>query len=122
MIRKYNLSFFLVHYFVFERFFQTAISNPIERYQLKLSPKAKEAFEQINRTVQSRLEGDQTKVNFYLNKIFFLLKYFRLKMSNVVHKLLIISNRMRKNLDDVKKDKYDLVKLKIKFINFYILG
>ncbi|CAM4784437.1 unnamed protein product [Rotaria magnacalcarata] len=43
-------------------FFQTSISSNIERFQLKLSPKAKEAFEQIARTVQVRLEGDQAKI------------------------------------------------------------
>jgi hypothetical protein len=47
--------------------FQTTTSNNIERFQLKLSPKAKEAFGQISRIAQERLEGDQTKVRFDLN-------------------------------------------------------
>lgn len=45
-------------------FFQLPTSNNIERFQIKLSPKAKEAFEQIARTAQNRLEGEQTKVPF----------------------------------------------------------
>ncbi len=49
---------------VCSRFFQTIASNNIERFQLKLSQKAKEAFEQISRTAHERLEDDQTKVGF----------------------------------------------------------
>ncbi|CAF1267909.1 unnamed protein product [Rotaria sordida] len=45
-----------------DSFFQGTTSNNIERFQLKLSPKAKEAFEQISRTAQARLEGDQAKI------------------------------------------------------------
>ena len=40
------------------------ISDDIDRFQLKLNTKAKEAFEQINRTTQERLENDQIQVNF----------------------------------------------------------
>lgn len=39
------------------------ISSNIERFQLKLKPKAQEAFVQISRTAQERLENDQLKVN-----------------------------------------------------------
>lgn len=42
------------------------ISSNIERFQLKLTPKAKEAFAQMSRTAQERLESDQAKVNFLL--------------------------------------------------------
>jgi hypothetical protein len=45
-----------------KRFFQTTTPNNLERFQFKLSPKAKEAFEQINRVAQERLENDQIKV------------------------------------------------------------
>lgn len=56
---------------VFFRFFNTKTSVNIERFQLKLSTKAKEAFEQITRIAQERLEGDQTKVLFcFGNQIF----------------------------------------------------
>ncbi len=44
-------------------FFQATFSNGLERFQLRLNTKAKEAFEQINRTAQERLENDQIKVN-----------------------------------------------------------
>ncbi len=47
-------------------------TNSLERYQLKLNTKAKESFEQINRTVQERLENDQIKVILIeINKFFF---------------------------------------------------
>jgi hypothetical protein len=68
----------------FKSFFQSTPSNNTERFHIKLSPKAKEAFEQINRTAQSRLEGDQTKVNFIEN-LFETSSILRLKMHNVVH-------------------------------------
>ncbi|CAF1031753.1 unnamed protein product [Adineta ricciae] len=43
-------------------FFQTTPSSNIERFQIKLSAKAKEAFEQVAQTAQNRLEGDQMKI------------------------------------------------------------
>jgi hypothetical protein len=64
MNRKYRENFDFCDCFVCYRLFQTATSSHIERFQLKLSPKAKEAFGQISRTAQERLVGDQTKVNF----------------------------------------------------------
>jgi hypothetical protein len=45
------------------RFFQVTFSNGLERFQLRLNTKAKEAFEQINRTAQERLENDQIIVD-----------------------------------------------------------
>ena len=42
------------------------IASNIERFQLKLNSKAKEAFTQISRTAQERLESDQVKVNFLM--------------------------------------------------------
>ena len=48
-------------------FFQTAFSIGLERFQLKLNTKAKEAFEQINRTAQERLENDQIKVKILMH-------------------------------------------------------
>lgn len=45
-----------------DSFFQITTSSNIERFKVQLSSKGKEAFEQISRTAQSRLEGDQTKV------------------------------------------------------------
>ncbi len=48
-------------FFVFS-FFQTTFPNGLERFQLKLNTKAKEAFDQISRTTQERLENDQIKV------------------------------------------------------------
>jgi hypothetical protein len=51
------------------RFFQITFSNGLERFQLKLNAKAKEAFEQIHQAVQERLENDQIKVSLIrLNK------------------------------------------------------
>jgi hypothetical protein len=38
-------------------------SSGLERFQVKLNTKAKEAFEHINRTAQQRLENDQIIVN-----------------------------------------------------------
>lgn len=63
MIRKTNFFFndVDVFRFVFQRFFQVS-SVVVDQVTLKLSAKAKEAFEQISRTAQTRLEGDQTKV------------------------------------------------------------
>ena len=57
-------------------FFQMPVSSNIERFLLKLSPKAKEAFAQISRTAQERLEGDQTKVNTLVTSSLCLLKNF----------------------------------------------
>ncbi|CAF1408563.1 unnamed protein product [Rotaria sp. Silwood1] len=45
-----------------EPFFQVTLSNGFERFQLKLNIKAKEAFEQISRVAQERLENDQIKI------------------------------------------------------------
>ncbi|CAF1005322.1 unnamed protein product [Rotaria sordida] len=47
-----------------EPFFQVTLSSVFERFQLKLNNKAKEAFEQINRIAQERLENDQIKIKF----------------------------------------------------------
>ena len=52
------------------------VSSNIERFLLKLSPKAKEAFAQISRTAQERLEGDHTKVNTLVTSSLCLLKNF----------------------------------------------
>lgn len=43
-------------------FFQVTLSNRLDRFQLKLNTKAKEAFEQISQKAQERLENDQIKV------------------------------------------------------------
>jgi len=100
--------FIFIDLIFFKSFFQSTPSNNIERFHIKLSPKAKEAFEQINRTAQSRLEGDQTKVNFIENLIFSIeiSSLLRLKMHNVVHSLQLILCPMKKNFDDVEKDKF----------------
>ncbi|CAF4022199.1 unnamed protein product [Rotaria sp. Silwood2] len=45
-----------------EPFFQATLSNCFDRFQLKLNIKAKEAFEQISRIAQERLENDQIKI------------------------------------------------------------
>lgn len=45
-----------------EPFFQTTFSTGLERFQLKLNTKAKEAFEQIHRITQERLAIDQIKI------------------------------------------------------------
>ncbi|CAF0988487.1 unnamed protein product [Adineta steineri] len=45
-----------------DSFFQVPTLNNNERFQIKLSPKAKEAFEQIKRAAQNRLEGEQTAI------------------------------------------------------------
>jgi hypothetical protein len=57
------LLFFCENFVWVFSFFQATFSNGLERFQLRLNTKAKEAFEQINRTAQERLENDQIKVN-----------------------------------------------------------
>ena len=67
-------------------FFQTTPSCNIERFQIKLSAKAKEAFGQVAQTAQNRLEGDQMKVwlfHFRFPPSFAFLFVIRLKMLNV---------------------------------------
>lgn len=61
MIRKTNIFFKTIRLFFSQRFFQNS-SVAVDQLTLKLKSKAKEAFEQISRTTQTRLESDQTKV------------------------------------------------------------
>lgn len=107
-----------------DSFFHTPTSNNIERFQLKLSPKAKDAFEQIGRTAQERLEGDQTKVNFYIEiKSFFNSNnLFRSKMHNVEQKLVVILCQRKKKLNDEEKNKLVFLEIKIKNLFIFISG
>jgi hypothetical protein len=74
---------FIALRFVFS-FFQLPTSSSIERFQLKLSPKAKDAFEQIARTAQNRLEGEQAKVRLSSTSTFLQTSLNRSKALNVV--------------------------------------
>jgi hypothetical protein len=47
--------------------FQVNLLQTVDRFQLKLTVKAREAYEQISRTAQSRLDGDQTKVRYSID-------------------------------------------------------
>jgi hypothetical protein len=51
----------------------------LERFQLKLTTKAKEAFEHINRTAQERLENDQIKVTIHFHREYISMNHFQIK-------------------------------------------